>query len=462
MEKINMESIKAIKKYPNVYKSLILKRVHCRELEENINKLKKDLVYFLEKKKQSRKLKEKPVNLQSQIKKIIDKLETSKEDHKILLKSLQVNMDNKKKFFNQKELDKFREKKKYLLKIVNHKIDMHKTISDNDKNRNTHNKNLNINNFNKTVFSFNRDNNNLIENRIHDNKSSENNYFKCNNIFNNTKYKSKIRLESRNLKFKKKNILLKPGTTQNRNILSVNFNDQQKLNSIDSKESKEKIKLKDQKKEISSISSNYKIDNNIDPDSMYNLKKKLGLEKLKLKVDKFENSNKFYPVDKIIYKNYIYPFTFLKRKNLNQYELDIFDKEENRKFMNKRKRMRKINSLSKLRFNKTQSYFNRKKYILTSKSKDKNKTNNAKIIIKKINILKKRANNRKISMKTFSKKRNKNYAKSLMDYLSYDEGKIIDDNLEKDIKKEVLKYKDDLGCFTYAESKSSFSRHFRK
>ena len=156
-------------------------------------------------------------------------------------------MDNKKKFFNQKELDKFREKKKYLLKIVNHKIDMHKTISDNDKNRNTHNKNLNINNFNKTVFSFNRDNNNLIENRIHDNKSSENNYFKCNNIFNNTKYKSKIRLESRNLKFKKKNILLKPGTTQNRNILSVNFNDQQKLNSIDSKESKEKIKLKDQK-----------------------------------------------------------------------------------------------------------------------------------------------------------------------------------------------------------------------
>ena len=458
-----------IKKNPYIYSNLILKREHNRALEENINKLRQDLFYFIDKNKHSKRLRVKPINLHAQIKQIMDKLETSKEDHNKLLKSFQMNMNNKnKRFYNQKELDKFREKKRHLLNIMSEKMDMHKSIPNtnkniniNNKNRHEQNKNLNMNNFNKTVFSFKRNNINLNENRTHDNKSSENIYF-INNMHNKNKYKNKIKLESRNFKFKKGYNLYKPGSTQNRNILKLNFNDKPKLDLRKTIEDKEKIKLKESKKNISSISLDFKIDDNIDPDNMYNMKKKLYLEKLKSKVDNFENSNNFFPEDKKMYSNYIFPFTFLKRRNLSQFELDIFDKEDNKRFINKRKRMRKVNSLSKLKKNKTQTYFNRNRFMLTSKSKDKNKKNNAKIIIKKINIIKKRANKRKLGMKLLYKNRNKHLAKSLIEYFTYNEGKMVDENLENDIKEDALKYKNDLGSFTYVDGKFLFAGHLKQ
>ena len=161
-------------------------------------------------------------------------------------------------------------------------------------------------------------------------------------------------------------------------------------------------------------------------------------------------------------KEGIYPFTFLKRRNLSQFELDIFDKEDNKRFINKRMRLRKVNSLSNLKVNKTQIYLNRNRFMLTSKSKDKSKKNNAKIIIKKINIIKKRAKKRKIGMKSLYKNRNKHLAKSLMDYMTYDEGKMIDQDLENDMKEDVLKYKNDLGSFTYVDGKFLFSGHIKQ
>ena len=118
-----------IKKNPYIYSNLILKREHNRALEENINKLRQDLFYFIDKNKHSKRLRVKPINLHAQIKQIMDKLETSKEDHNKLLKSFQMNMNNKnKRFYNQKELDKFREKKRHLLNIMSEKMDMHKSI----------------------------------------------------------------------------------------------------------------------------------------------------------------------------------------------------------------------------------------------------------------------------------------------------------------------------------------------
>ena len=271
-----------IKKNKYIYSNLILKREHNRALEENIYKLRQDLFYFIDKNKHSKRLRVKPINLHAQIKQIMDKLETSKEDHNKLLKSFQMNMNNKnKRFYNQKELDKFREKKRHLLNIMSEKMDMHKSIPNtnkniniNNKNRHEQNKNLNMNNFNKTVFSFKRNNINLNENRTHDNKLSENIYF-INNMHNKNKYKNKIKLESRNFKFKKGYNLYKPGSTQNRNILKLNFNDKPKIDLRKTIEDKEKIKLKESKKDISSVSLDYKIDDNIDPDNMYNMKKKL-------------------------------------------------------------------------------------------------------------------------------------------------------------------------------------------
>ena len=456
-----------IKKNPYIFNNLIIKREHNRDLEENVKKLRQDLYYFIDKNKHSRRSRVKHINIQAQIKQIMDKLETSKEDHKKILQLFQINKNNKnKRFFNQKELDKFREKKRSLMNIMNQKIIMHKSLPNtnkyiNNKNRHTQNKNLNINNINKTVFAFKRNNNNLIENRTHNNKSSENIFF-MDNMPNKNKHENKIKLDSRNLKFNKGYSLYKPGTSQNRNILKLNFNDKPKLEPRSIKEDKEKIKLKESNKDMSSISLDYKIDDNIDPDNIYNIKKKLFLEKLKSNVDCYENSKKFFPDDKKMYSNYIFPFTFLKRRNLSQFELDIFDKEDNKRFINKRMRLRKVNSLSNLKVNKTQIYLNRNRFMLTSKSKDKSKKNNAKIIIKKINIIKKRAKKRKIGMKSLYKNRNKHLAKSLMDYMTYDEGKMIDQDLENDMKEDVLKYKNDLGSFTYVDGKFLFSGHIKQ
>lgn len=457
-------------KNPYIYDSIIIKREYSKELEENINQLKKDLVFFLDKNKHLKRQRAKPININTQINKIINKIENSKEDHGKLLKSLQINNKRKnKRFFSAKEIEKFRERKRYLLKIINEKSDAHKTISNADKyihnkNRNIQKKHLHINKFNKTVFDFKNNKSNLYDNKtFHYDKSLENISLGHSNIYSsNNKYNNRIRLlANRNFKFKKRESLFRPDSTKNRKTFDLNFNNHLKLNSIrDIIEDKEKINLQKSKKDNSSVSINYNIEDNIDPEDMYNFKKKMMLEKLKSKVDKFENSNNFCPEDKAICKCGVSPFTFLKRGNLSQFELDVFDKEENRKFINKRKRIRKINSIERLRFNKTQTYLGRNKFSLTSKSKNKNKKSNPKIIIKKINIIKRKANNRRINMKSLYK--NKNFAKTVIDYFSYDEGKIIDENLENDIKSDVIKYKKNLGNFTYVDGKFVFSGHLQK
>lgn len=453
-----------------IYKNILIKREYSKELEENINQLKRDLVFFLDKNKQSKKQKAKPININTQISKIINKIENSKEeDHVKLLKELQINYKRKnRRFFSAKEIDKFRERKKYLLRMINEKSKLYQTIP--NKSKHGHNKNkyipkkiLNINKFNKTVFDLKNNNNNLYDNRtFHYDKSSENISLGNSNIYSSSnKYKNILKLANRNFKFKKRDTLFRPDSTKNRKTFDFNFNNHLKLNSIrDTIEDKEKIKLKKIIKDNSTVSIDYNIEDKIDPDDVYNLKKKVMLEKLKLKVDRFEDSHIFYPEDNIIYQYSISPFTFIKRTNLSQFELDIFDKEENRKFINKRKRIRKINSIAKLRFNKTQTNINRNKLSLTSKSKDQSNKSNPKVIIKKINIIKRKANNRRLKMKSLYK--NKNYAKNIINYFSYDEGKMIEENLEKDIKDDVLKYKKKLGNFTYVDGKFIFSGHLKK
>ena len=225
-------------KNPYIYDSIIIKREYSKELEENINQLKKDLVFFLDKNKHLKRQRAKPININTQINKIINKIENSKEDHGKLLKSLQINNKRKnKRFFSAKEIEKFRERKRYLLKIINEKSDAHKTISNADKyihnkNRNIQKKHLHINKFNKTVFDFKNNKSNLYDNKtFHYDKSLENISLGHSNIYSsNNKYNNRIRLlANRNFKFKKRESLFRPDSTKNRKTFDLNFNNHLKL-----------------------------------------------------------------------------------------------------------------------------------------------------------------------------------------------------------------------------------------
>jgi len=194
----------------------------------------------------------------------------------------------------------------------------------------------------------------------------------------------------------------------------------------------------------------------VTPLDKYNLRRKIYLKRLRNKVDRFENSRKYFPSDDIIHKNMIDPFLFFKTKNLSQLELNIFGKEDNKVNINKIRRSRLTNIKPKIRLNKTFSPSRKDNYKLTSKSKDKK--DNTKIIIKKLNIIKQGANDKKANMKTLYNSNN-NYVKRIVNYFNYDEKKIINKSMGKDIKKDALKYKNDLGNFMYIDGKYLFAAH---
>ena len=185
------------------------------------------------------------------------------------------------------------------------------------------------------------------------------------------------------------------------------------------------------------------------------MRRKIYLKNLEDKVDEFENCNKFYPNIKLMDNFKKELFSFEKEKNLNQIELEILEKKENKKIINEKKELKRSKSTPKIKLNKTLTPLRKNKYRLTSKSKDK--IDNKKLIIKKLNIIKKKANIRKINMKTlYNKIDNSN---KVVDYFIFNEGKIIDESMGEGIKNDIIKYKNELGNLVYVNGLYLFSSH---
>ena len=443
-----------------IYKDLSLKKLQYNSLANNIERLKNDFKIFIGKNKTLKRFKVKVSDLDLQMKRIMKKIETIKIDHSQVLRSLNSKIEGKnKRFMSAKEIEKFREKKSYLLKILSIQTEKDKEISFNRrineiKNRRMSLQQLKLNKFSATTSFLNKKKINFFDSRnSFNNKSIEYTPY-INHSISNDRYnnKNKIRLIKQSSKtqdeliFQKNNSLAMPGTAQNKNILILNLgnNDNNSYN----------------KKGESDINLDHIFDNNNISEDVYNLKRKVLLKKLKVKVDKFENSSNYLPDYDIIRKNKSDPYIFVKKKkNFGQFESNIFGKEEQNNNSNKRIIMKRIFSTPKNKLNKTLNQFSRNKYILPSKSKSKEKSekNNTKIIIKKLNILKKGANNRKINMKTLYNRNN--YSQKVFDFFTFDEGKKINQFFAKDIKNDSLKYKDELGNFAYIDGQFLFTKH---
>lgn len=453
-------------KNPYPYSNIPIRQIKYKAFTKNVEELKDSFKFFLGKNKSSKKVRVKTVNLNTQMSRILTRLATNKKGHNSLIKSFKKNISGKnKRFMSAKEIEKYREKKILILKLIKQKTEKEKAIS------NT----ININKYKERYISLKemkkRKFNGLKYSNLHiGNKTSLNNRgysnieFINNNVYedNNTNINNINRKKNNKWKTKngfcirKNNSFLNPYTSKNKDSLILNLKNISDDN--DEEDKNNNIKKNDNKKEFSNISLNFNLNNNITHDDKYQMKRKIRIQKLISNVDKYENSYNYYPDDYIIHKNSIDPFIFIKKKNLSQFELNIFDKEENNKFINRRKQIRKIKSNfePKNKFYQTFTHFQRNNYKLSSKSKDK-KGEKTKIIIKKLNIINKGANNRNSNLKTLYK--HDNYPKKLSKFFSFDEGKKVNKSMGQQIKNDALEYKKDLGNFMFIDGNFLFAEH---
>lgn len=456
-----------------LYENITLDKLKYQNVIHNINNLNKDFKFFIGNYKYFKKAKIKISNVNTQMTRILKKLKTTTYNQSDLIKSLNVRVGGKnRRFMSAKEIEKFRSKKSFLLRFISDRNKNNKTFYQgrnerlyNDKMRlkkiKSESKFIRTFNGFKNYKKIDYDNRTSLDYNTLDDIHNINNK-KINYDFNRNSKKS-IRLINPKLNIKNslfnksENDKFQPKTSKNNNIIKPilnNYeNDKEKSKDNDNKS----INIKGGKKRLS-INSLDLNNNNIIGKDKYKIRRKIDLNKLKLKVDKFENSYKYYPNYQTIYKNILSPFSFQKRSNLTQLELNIFNKEENNRFLRRRMFFRKLNSIPKLNLNKSLTPSGDVNFILIKNSKSSTNADKDKIIIKKINLMKKRAYNTTSSMKNLYK--NKNYSNKLFEYFYYDEGKKIDKMMDKEIKKDTLEYKKHLGNFMHIDGKFFFENHY--
>ena len=455
------------------YENITLDKLKYQNVIYNINNLNKDFKFFIGNYKYFKKAKIKISNVNTQMKRILKKLKTTTHNQNNLIKSLNAKVGGKnRRFMSAKEIEKFRSQKSFLLKFISDRNKNSKTFYQ-ARNKRLYNDKMRLKKIkseSKFIRTFNGfknykkidyDNRTSLDYNTLDDIHNINNK-KINYDFNRNSKKS-IRLINPKLNIKNslfnksENDKFQPKTSKNNNIIKPilnNYeNDKEKSKDNDNKS----INKKGGKKRLSINSLDLNNNNEIGKDK-YKIRRKIDLNKLKLKVDKFENSYKYYPNYQTIYKNILSPFAFQKRSNLTQLELNIFNKEENNRFLRRRMFFRKLNSIPKLNLNKSLTPSGDVNFILIKNSKSSTNADKDKIIIKKINLMKKRAYNTTSSMKNLYK--NKNYSNKLFEYFYYDEGKKIDKMMDKEIKKDTLEYKKHLGNFMHIDGKFFFENHY--
>ena len=460
-----MIDINEIKKDNYPYDKITLKQIEYEAVTHNIDKLKKDITAFVGKNKTFKKYKGKAFNFKAQMGKILDRLSSENGDHEKLIKSLNFKRKNI-RFMSAIEMEKYREQKSLILKFLNLKADKNKTTLTNaykKKGRNISLKKIKLSDkFKNTASKFKINKEKSFHNEFRtsylNQSTGDLSLFKDfisndNKIYNyNNKDQMKNKFNDKNIiKIKKHFSFFGSDSTKSKSVSNL------KLRLYESKDNEEqKNKEKNSKKIFFGIKSDFKINNNnIIPEDKFKMRRKIYLKNLEDKVDEFENCNKFYPNIKLMDNFKKELFSFEKEKNLNQIELEILEKKENKKIINEKKELKRSKSTPKIKLNKTLTPLRKNKYKLTSKSKDK--IDNKKLIIKKLNIIKKKANIRKINMKTlYNKIDNSN---KVVDYFIFNEGKIIDESMGEGIKNDIIKYKNELGNLVYVNGLYLFSSH---
>ena len=417
-----------------------------KKFTNKINEFKKDFEIFLDNdKKKVVKPKKKFYILN--INKLFRKL-VFDSTNKVLKNYEKNSQKTSKRFFSAKEIEKYKNKKILFLKLIRAKNSKNNisTIDKNSRNyfsiRNNSAKTLNIKNYNKR----NRNKSNFSNKSIYSQSS-----------FLNSLYDQSYR-KSAKLNFKEK---FYSNLINNKSTIDVHKSNNY-LKAYDSiKKNDSEIIIKD----YNDIRNNNKYDNNncfnndYSKEDFKSFKQKLNLNKLKLKVNKYENSTKYLPNNEIIFKNMKERNKFVNKKYLKNDKLDysiVNNNELNnsiRSYINKRNihsAPKKFGTLDKIQMNslKDNSNSNRTLNIM-------NKYNTS-ILMKKINDIQRKIKIKKRILKKEKKIKN-NYVKKIMNY--FKNKKISSKDIDNDMKKDFIEYQNKIGHFIKIDDNYLYTSH---
>ena len=436
------------KRNPFPYTCIKFGNYKYKIINDKFNNINKDFKMLLDDNKNSpRKVDKKKKSRQSlSINKILENLvSNSTKNSSNLIKKFNMNFqknNNNKRFMSAIDINNYKKRKIKLLRLIR------------DKNKNNNTISL-INN--KSYIGRNNSNNfnNILSNSQNFQKDAD---FSTKSISNKTFFKRNINKREKTFIQRKSNSFLNSNENQNTNINSNLIN--VSSNAINDKELNEN----NNENEKSLIDDNN--DNIFDTymnisEDMKDVYKKIALKNLKLKINKYENSKQYKPNSYIIEKNLINPFHFVRKKFISKFEMDNFvlnnQKEENNNNIHKKKIIRRIYSSKKYNIkvnglNKTLTPSRSKNSSSNSKSND-----NTKILLKKINNIKKTIKVKKNILKK-NKLNNIKSVDNVMDYF-YEKhsAQFINQAMFKDIKNDITKYSKKIGRFI--EKKRIFKNH---
>jgi len=370
-----------------------------------------------------------------------------------------------------KEIQKYRDKKIALLRLIRDKNQINNTHTNINtiKINNTHkiinDKNTSMNNISNTFISIKDNNNNSYDNKISifTNKSMYS-YCSNKNTFLSAKKNNNINTKNKQFNFKER---LFGNNYFNNKSTREKMNNSSPINNLSSNKNIEKDILinsyNDGKNNISAfgIKSDNHFDNYYTKDDLINLNKKINLRNLKLNIYRFENSTNYLPNSDTINNNLSHPYKFMSKKYKIDKKIDRFNlkKKEFKSIFNNLKKRKNYSEPKNIPLpNKTQISLINEKFNSYNKRKDTDTKN----VIKKINNIQKTIKIKKRTIKR--EKNNKNrYIKKMMDYFKNKNPNSED--IDKEIKREISTYQKKIGQFIFLNGKYIYTSHlpyFRK
>ena len=432
--------------YPNI--CLSFDNYNYKKMNEKIKKLNNDFKCFLESNK--KKISKSKKNFYSfSINNLFKKLVFDSANK--ILKNYKKNFEkNNKRFKSANEIQKYKDKKIFLLKLIRKKnININRTNqSFNDK------KTLN------SISNINYLSNNLISGNDYNNSSSD-------NIISFLTNRTNRSMKSRpNLKKVFKNKTIENNIRLNRNNIKINEKLFQKQNLNKSSLEIQKNNINDlylNKMNEKRYNNNYKTinlnkENNINNKKVYKLiNKNINLNKLKLSVKKYEKSLDYHPNSDIIHKNSLKPYNFFSKKYLKNNKFNSFyinKKEMNRRINNNEKR-KKLYFTKNHQLNKTHLSVQKDNIKIEKLLLDNNK-NNIKCLIDKINNIQEEMKIKRKLIKKKSKDK-KNHTRKIIKYLKNKNP--FNQEIDKGIKKDISSYQKKMGNFIFLEGGYVYTSH---
>ena len=417
---INLKNI-----YPNI--CLSFDNYNYKQIDDKFNKLKHDFQVFLDhNKKKINKSRKNFYNLS--INKLFKKL-ISDSANKILNNYKKGFENNSKRFKSAKEIQKYKDKKILLLRLIR------KKNSKNNKANLSYNRKIALNN----ISNLNDLTNNILFGKDYNSISYDNkiSFFTNKTLNNQPSFQKRLLMgKTHNTSIlKKNNLKIKEKLFPKNNLNDSNINHRNESN----------------KNNYKTISLNE--ENSIHSNENYKLFNKLfNLKKLKVKIKKFENSLNYYPNSERIHKNEIKPYNFCSKKYLKKNKLNFFNNKigYHSKFNNivQRENLNDTNNIYP--FNRTQLSFKKDSYKIESDISLNNKEN-SRSLMSKINSIQKGIKLKKRIIK------NKNKIKNIDNYLKSKSQ--LNEEIEKEIKKDISSYQKKIGNFIFLEGKYLYTSH---